>query len=78
MAYATHPKETPIKKHCYYCSQNIFYIDYKDAELIKRFLSTQAKIMSPRRTGTCAKHQRNLAQAVERARFLALVPYTNR
>lgn len=67
-----------IKKHCYFCSQNIHYVDYKDTDLLKRFLSTQFKVMSPRRTGTCTSHQRLLAQSIKRARYLAILPYTNK
>ncbi len=63
---------------CFFCSQNLTDIDYKDIELIKRFVSGQAKIIDPRFTGTCAKHQRKLAQAVKRARFLALLSYVRR
>lgn len=53
-------------------------IDYKDAETLRRFMSGQAKIYPPRKTGTCAKHQRILARAIKRARFFGLVPYTTR
>lgn len=66
-----------MKKPCYFCTKNIQEIDYKDAETLARFMSLQAKIMPPRRSGLCAKHQRKLAQAVKRARYLALLPYTN-
>ena len=50
-------------------------IDYKEVELLKKFVSSQAKIIDPRHTGVCAKHQRKLATAVKRARFLALLPF---
>lgn len=63
---------------CFFCSQNLDVIDYKNVELLKRFVSTQAKIIDPRHTGTCDKHQRRLAQAIKRARFLALLPFVNR
>lgn len=68
----------PLEKQCYFCSQNLLDIDYKDSELIRRFVSGQAKIVDPRHTGTCAKHQRKLAQAVKRARFMALLPFVKR
>lgn len=64
-------------KQCYFCSQNFQEIDYKEIELLKRFVSSQAKIIDPRHTGVCAKHQRKLAQAVKRARFLGLLPYVS-
>lgn len=63
-------------QQCFFCSQNLEQIDYKETELLRRFVSGQAKIVDPRYTGTCAKHQRKLAQAVKRARFLGLLSYT--
>lgn len=65
-------------RQCYFCSQNIHSIDYKDAELLKRFVSSQAKIIDPRFTNVCATHQRNLAQAIKRARYMALLPFVRR
>lgn len=65
-------------RQCYFCSQNLKEIDYKDAELLRRFISGQAKIIDPKFTGTCAKHQRHLAQAIKRARYLAFLPFTRR
>ncbi len=63
---------------CFFCSQNSKDIDYKETELLRRFVSSQAKIIDPRHTGTCAKHQRMLARAVKRARYLSLLPFTRR
>lgn len=63
---------------CFFCSQNLKSIDYKDTELLKRFTSGQAKIIDPRYTSTCAKHQRRLAQAIKRARFMGLLPFVRR
>ena len=60
---------------CFFCSQNLKEINYKDIELLKRFISSQAKIIDPKHTGTCAKHQRKLAQAIKRARYLGLLPF---
>jgi len=60
---------------CFFCSQNMNEIDYKEVGLLKRFVSSQAKIIDPRHTGICAKHQRKLAEAIKRARFLALLPF---
>lgn len=65
------------KKQCFFCSQNLKEIDYKDTEILRRFVSSQAKIIDPRHTGTCAKHQRMLARAIKRARFMALLPYVS-
>ncbi len=67
-----------IEKQCFFCSQNLTDIDFKDVEMIRRFVSGQAKIVDPKHTGTCARHQRKLAEAVKRARFLALLPYVRR
>lgn len=64
-----------MKKQCFFCSQNLKIIDYKDIGLLKRFISSQAKIIDPKHTGTCAKHQRKLSRAIKRARFMALLPY---
>ncbi|MST03998.1 MAG: 30S ribosomal protein S18 [Candidatus Pacebacteria bacterium] len=63
---------------CYFCSQNLKEIDYKDSELLRRFISSQAKIVKPKFTGTCAKHQRALAQSIKRSRFLGLIPFVRR
>jgi len=60
--------------NCYFCNQNIKDIDYKDVESLKRFISAQMKIYPRRKTGLCAKHQRQLKKAVKRARFMALLP----
>lgn len=66
------------KEQCFFCSQNLIDIDYKEVDLLKRFTSGQAKIIDPMHTGTCAKHQRKLSQAVKRARFMALLPYVRK
>jgi len=65
-------------QQCFFCSQNLERIDYKNVELLRRFISGQAKIVDPRHTGTCGKHERRLAQAIKRARFLGLLPFTRR
>lgn len=54
---------------------NIEYVDYKDVELLKRYINEQGKILPRRITGVSAKFQRQLTRAVKRARFLALLPY---
>ncbi len=63
---------------CVFCSQNLKEIDYKDIGLLKRFVSSQAKIIDPRHTGVCAKHQRKLAKAIKRARIMGLLPFVRR
>ena len=64
------------KKVCYFCANHIDYIDYKDVELLKRYISEKGKILPRRVTGTCAKHQRTLTVAIKRARILGLLPFT--
>ena len=66
------------KEQCFFCSQNIANIDYKETDLIGRYVSTQAKIIDPMHTGTCSKHQRALANAIKQSRFMALLPYVKR
>ncbi|MCR4328930.1 MAG: 30S ribosomal protein S18 [Candidatus Roizmanbacteria bacterium] len=65
-------------KNCHFCTNNIKLIDYKDTENIRRFLNTHARIIGKRRTSVCAKHQRQLALAIKRARFLSLLPFLSR
>ena len=62
---------------CYFCKNNIKKIDFKDVALLTRFMSDMHKIRPKKKTGTCSKHQRKFALAVKRARYMALVPYTN-
>ena len=62
-------------KFCPFCADKSV-IDYKDISKLRKFVSERGKIEPRRRTGVCAKHQRSLAQAIKRARFLALLPYT--
>lgn len=62
-------------QQCFFCSQNIKDIDYKEVEVLKRFISGQVKIINPKHTGLCAKHERKIAQAIKRARFMGLLPY---
>lgn len=61
-----------------FCSQNVKIIDYKEVELLRRFTSAQAKIVDPRHTGVCAKHQRRLSNAIKRARVMGLLPFVRR
>ena len=68
-------QRTPRKKVCYFTKNKITTIDYKDIELLKRFISANGKIIPRRVTGTSAKYQRELATAIKRARQMALIPY---
>ena len=63
------------KKYCRFKKAGIKYVDYKDPEFLKKFLNEQGKILPRRITGTSLKYQRRVAQAVKRARHLALLPY---
>jgi len=63
------------KKVCYFCKNNIDYIDYKDVNLLKKFISERGKIIPKRTSGVCAWHQRRLANAIKRARHMALLPF---
>ncbi len=71
-SYLTKPKS------CSFCEDNIKYIDYKDIKNLRKYLSPYARIMGKHRTGTCSKHQRGMARALKRARFMGLLPYVTR
>lgn len=61
---------------CQFCTDRNVAIDYKNAEMLRRFVSEDGKIRPRRQTGTCAKHQRELARAIKRARHLALLHFS--
>lgn len=63
------------KRVCRFCTSNDIYIDFKNEKRLVRFLTEQGKIIPRRTSGNCAKHQRQLAQSIKRARHLALIPY---
>jgi small subunit ribosomal protein S18 len=65
-------------EQCFFCSQNIEDVDYKELDLIRRFISAQAKIIDPQHTGVCASHQRKLAMAIKHARHMGLLPFVRR
>ena len=62
-------------KQDFFSSNNIKYIDYKDVEVLKKFLNPNARIMGKKRTGVVSKNQRKLTEAIKRARFMGLLPY---
>lgn len=66
------------RKYCYFCKEKVDTVDYKDYNLLRRFMSERAKIRSRRTTGACRRHQRQISVAVKRAREMALLPYSNR
>jgi small subunit ribosomal protein S18 len=63
------------EKGCYFCQNNINEINYKDTNTLRRYLSSFGKIVPRKRSGVCAWHQRKLANAIKRARFMGLLPY---
>lgn len=65
------------KKFCRFTAEGITTVDYKDTEILKDFINENGKIIPARITGTRSRYQRQLGVAIERARFLALLPYTD-
>ena len=65
----------PKRKVCLFCRDKIETIDYKDAALLRPYISDRGKIAPRRKSGACARHQRRLAISIKRARHLALLPY---
>lgn len=65
------------KRFCRFTAEKVEWIDYKDVDVLKDFITETGKIMPARLTGTKARYQRQLADAINRARFLALMPYTD-
>jgi small subunit ribosomal protein S18 len=65
------------RKFCRFTAEGITEIDYKDLNMLKQYIGESGKIVPSRITGTKARYQRQLATAVKRARFLALLPYTD-
>ncbi|MDR2428790.1 MAG: 30S ribosomal protein S18 [Candidatus Margulisbacteria bacterium] len=74
-----HKLPLPMKKRrgkpCYFCENHLEELDYKDLALVQRFQSPRGKILPRRQSNCCAKHQRKVAQAIKRARYMALLPY---
>ena len=63
------------KKVCQFCADKVDFVDYKDTETLKKYITERGKILPKRITGTCAIHQRAVTTAVKRARTVALLPY---
>jgi small subunit ribosomal protein S18 len=63
------------KKVCMFCVDKVEKIDYKDTAKLKRYISERGKIVPRRISGNCAKHQRQLTEAIKRARHIALLPF---
>ncbi|MFA4964320.1 MAG: 30S ribosomal protein S18 [Thermoleophilia bacterium] len=71
------PFDPTRRRFCHFCKEKIAQVDYKDATGLRRFISDRGKIKSPRVTGTCRRHQHQLATAIKRAREMALLPYVS-
>lgn len=65
------------RRVCAFCVDGVKQVDYKQVDVLRRYVSERGQIRSRRKTSLCAKHQRRLAQAVKRARYMALLPYTS-
>ena len=66
------------KKFCVFCKDKVAYVDYKDTNMLRKFVSDRGKIRARRVTGNCAQHQRDVATAVKNAREMALLPFSAR
>lgn len=62
---------------CEFCRGKVDVVDYKDTQMLRRYITERGKMEPRRKVGTCAKHQRTVSQAIKRARHLALIPYTS-
>lgn len=76
MAFQKRKRFVRRKKVCSFCVDKVQGIDWKDVDTLKRYIMNNGSIRARHKTGTCAKHQRQLALSVKRARFMALLPYT--
>ena len=79
---STSDTQSPVRRfftrprECQFCIDKSAIIDYKQAEMLRRYVSDDGKIRPRRQTGVCARHQRELAKAIKRARHIALLPFT--
>ena len=72
---SSNPKTRKRRKVCQFCVDKATYIDYKDTAKLRKYMSDRSKILPRRTTGVCAPHQRQLTEAIKRARQIALLPY---
>ena len=66
----------PRRKYCQFCKEGTDFIDYKDVQLLRKYMTDRGKIKPRRVTGACTQHQHDIALAIKRAREMALLPYT--
>ena len=71
------PVRKPKKKVCAFCKDKVTSVDYKDTNLLRKYISDRGKIRARRVTGNCTQHQRDIATAVKNSREVALLPYTS-
>lgn len=69
------PSKKPTDRQCSFCRSNVDAVNYKDTKTLQRYLSSFGKIVPRKRSGVCAWHQRKLATAIKRARFMAMLPF---
>lgn len=68
-------RKSSKRKPCFFCLEQMEYVDYKNTEILTKFINIHGKILPARVTGTCARHQRELSRAIKRARIMALIPF---
>jgi small subunit ribosomal protein S18 len=66
------------KRQCHFCVDNVADVDYKDVQLLRRYISSFGKIVARKRSGVCQRHQRMLGNAIKRARIMALLPFVQK
>ena len=66
----------PRRKYCQFCKDQVDYVDYKDTQMLRKYVTDRGKIKPRRVTGACTQHQKDIALAIKRAREMALLPYT--
>ncbi len=71
-------QKKPKRKVCIFCRDKVDYVDFKDVQLLRKFVSDRGKIRARRVSGNCSQHQRDVASAVKNAREMALLPYSVR
>jgi small subunit ribosomal protein S18 len=71
------PQFRSRRRGCPFCADKVKVIDWKNVDMLRRFVNDTGDMRPRRKTGTCARHQRRLAQAIKRARMIALLPYTS-
>lgn len=70
-----HQKRFQRRKFCRFCADKVSFIDYKDIKTLRSYITERGKILTRKMTGTCATHQRELTDAMKRARTIALLPF---